>query len=182
MSKVCFGSISMFCADCDVCKDCPEFAECAKNCRNTIAELANIGDVSKVLKNHEKIMAKLGLIEDKSKRIKAKTKKAEFTLTEGAVKLQEELKARQMISDGWLSDNIEESPEYFQIVVNDLKMYGKRTSGEIVKNLQYKLPPQPSIEKFALMYAAWSVQVLTANNIVTVTTNKKEQIVKWNEK
>lgn len=178
--KICFGSVATFCADCRACRECGVFERCANECTETLKRLGSLGDVSTFIKRHEKIMAKVGLIEDKS--TVRKTKKTEFEMCPEAKSLNEDLVKRQLIAEDWIADDLSEAPEYFSIICETLKKYETRKSGEIVRDLCDKLGPQPNIKALAVMYASWSVQVLFSNKIINVTTSRKEQVIKWLKK
>lgn len=172
--KRCYGAISMFCADSDNCKACEDFKSCALMCRDTLNKISELGDVGKIIKRHDKLLASIGLIEDKSRKATNK-----FAMSAAADELNENLKQLQVVSEGWISNNLENAPEYFRIVCDGLKLYGEMRSEDIVKNLQYKLPQNPSTERMAMVYAAVSVQVLAANKIVGISTNNKKQVISW---
>jgi hypothetical protein len=171
--KRCYGAISMFSADSENCKACEDFKSCALMCRDTLAKVSELGDVDKIIRRHERLLASIGLIENKSR------KTTNFGMCAAADELNENLKQLQVLSEGWISNNLENAPEYFRIVCEGLKLYGEMKSEEVVKNLQYKLPQSPSTGKMAMVYAAVSVQVLAANKIVGISSNNKKQVISW---
>lgn len=174
----CFGLISVFCADSDVCKACPDFGDCALACRAELLELSNFENLDKVLKKHEKTLHSLGLIEDTAKPVKRRQKKSEGESTEQMEQtraLCELLQAKELIRDGWIAEDLSQAPAGFRFVVETLKRYETINSSELVKSIGYKLLNKAE----ALAQCAIAIQVLSQFNLVSTQTKGSKQVITW---
>lgn len=174
----CFGLISVFCADSDVCKSCSDFSNCAIACRAELAELSGFENLEKVIKKHEQTLLTLGLIQDTAKPVKRRRKKANAESTEQMEQtraLCELLQAKELIRDGWIAEDLSQAPAGFRFVVETLKRYETINSSELVKSISYKLLNKAE----ALAQCAIAIQVLSQFNLVSTQTKGSKQVITW---
>ena len=164
----CYGIYSQFSFDCGLrCRECKYLKECAQICFKQLKEMSGEFNVTKYIKKHMLIMKKIGIKTHKD--IECKGRSSTKQLDDLSATLIE----KELIKEGWVSNNLDDVQPFFGIVVGFIRSMGNTTAPKVVRAIQDRMTGAD--EKLAIGMAATSVQTLVKFKIIEVAGER----IKW---
>lgn len=168
----CFGVFTIFNPLTEKCERCELKYDCAKTTCTFLLNHLDNAIVKKVANGHLSAMGKLGLIsKEEAGFLKNKDRQAKQKAKELLERTIAELSSQDIVSVGYISDDLSKAPEYFRVTTNFIRINEKTTQEQIYTNMKLHFPDSDA----SLVMTALAIQVLKHNKIIEING----QTVKW---